>query len=174
MDELGRGTSPVEGVGIAHAIAERLIDIKSFVFFATHYDGLVTTLSRKSSVVNLHLSVQRTRQSTCNFGMEFQYRIVDGAMNDANHYGLELARLADLPSDVIAEGSEIAVKLTELEGHYQRESKSNKITERRKALLRLRTQLTQAIEHSTLPDRDLLGYIGRIQTEIARVFLEVK
>jgi hypothetical protein len=51
--------------------------------------------------------------------------------------GLELARLADLPSDVIAEGSRIAVKLTELEGQYQRESKSNKITERRKAFLRV-------------------------------------
>lgn len=35
IDELGRGTSPVDGIGIAHAIAEELIKLKSFVFFAT-------------------------------------------------------------------------------------------------------------------------------------------
>lgn len=36
VDELGRGTSTIEGVGIAHAIAEELIRIKCFVFFATY------------------------------------------------------------------------------------------------------------------------------------------
>lgn len=35
IDELGRGTSPREGVGISHAIAEGLIETKAFVFFAT-------------------------------------------------------------------------------------------------------------------------------------------
>jgi DNA mismatch repair protein MSH4 len=35
VDELGRGTSPQEGVGIAHAIAEDIIKQKSFCFFAT-------------------------------------------------------------------------------------------------------------------------------------------
>ncbi|KAJ8088885.1 MutS protein msh4 [Marasmius tenuissimus] len=58
VDELGRGTSPREGVGISHAIAEGLIEHKCFVFFATHFTELSTTLSRQPSVVNLHLSVQ--------------------------------------------------------------------------------------------------------------------
>ncbi|KAG8905973.1 MutS protein msh4 [Tulasnella sp. 403] len=56
IDELGRGTSPIEGVGIAHAIAEELIDrkilpLQSFVLFSTHYADLSTTLSKYPSVV---------------------------------------------------------------------------------------------------------------------------
>jgi len=58
IDELGRGTSPIEGIGISHAIAEKLIEMKSYVFFATHFSDLSVTLSRHPNVVNLHLSVQ--------------------------------------------------------------------------------------------------------------------
>ncbi|SJL03144.1 uncharacterized protein ARMOST_06490 [Armillaria ostoyae] len=87
IDELGRGTSPREGVGISHAIAEALMEHKSFVFFATHFNELSTTLSRKPSVVNLHLSVQKSRPSESNFGMTFQYKIVDGAPDNMSHYG---------------------------------------------------------------------------------------
>jgi hypothetical protein len=38
---------------------------------------------------------------------------------------------------------------------------------------KLRTQLTQALDHSTLPSEELLAYIGRFQTEITKVFLRV-
>lgn len=37
VDELGRGTSPEEGIGIAHAIAEEIIKSRSVCFFATHF-----------------------------------------------------------------------------------------------------------------------------------------
>lgn len=74
IDELGRGTSPIEGLGIAHAIAEELIRLKCFVLFATHFHELSATLSRQPAVVNLHLSVQRSRPSASNFGMTFQYK----------------------------------------------------------------------------------------------------
>ncbi|KAJ7756277.1 muts domain V-domain-containing protein [Mycena metata] len=171
IDELGRGTSPREGVGISHAIAEGLIELKSFVFFATHFNELTTTLSRQPSVVNLHLSVQRTSKSGANFGVTFQYKIVDGAPQESNHYGLELARLADLPQDVLAEGKRVAKKLAALHARREESSESSKITMRRKALLRLRTQLTQALDHSALPDEELVAYIKRFQVDIAKAFL---
>ncbi|KAJ7607391.1 muts domain V-domain-containing protein [Roridomyces roridus] len=173
VDELGRGTSPREGVGISHAIAEGLIERKSFVFFATHFKELATTLSRQPTVINLHLSVQRTTRSDSNFGLTFQYKIVDGAPDDSTHYGkqtllfvcrfvdlrggLELARLADLPKDVLGEGKRVAEKLAALHARNKEDSESNKIAIRRKALLRLRTQLTQAFEHSAVARRGTGG-----------------
>ncbi|KAJ4485332.1 muts domain V-domain-containing protein [Lentinula aciculospora] len=171
VDELGRGTSPREGIGISHAIAEGLIEQKCFVFFATHFAELSTTLSRQPSVVNLHLAVQRTRHSESNFGLSFQYKIVDGAPEDNTHYGLELARLADLPGDVLTEASRVSKHLTELQTRHQEQSDSSKIAMRRKTLLKLRTNLTQAFEHSALPDEELLAYIGRFQADITNVFL---
>ncbi|KAK7055436.1 muts 4 [Favolaschia claudopus] len=171
IDELGRGTSPREGVGISHAIAEGLIALKSFVFFATHFNELTTTLSRQPSVINLHLSVQRSSRSGANFGLTFQYKIVDGAPQDSSHYGLELALLADLPQDVLVEGKRVAKRLAALHARNEEKSESSKIAARRKALLRLRTQLTQALDHSALPDEELLTYVGRFQMDIARAFL---
>ncbi|KAJ7271034.1 muts domain V-domain-containing protein [Mycena rebaudengoi] len=171
IDELGRGTSPREGVGISHAIAEGLIDLKSFVFFATHFNELSTTLSRQPSVVNLHLSVQRTSKSGAHFGMTFQYKIVDVAHLITLRLGLELARLADLPADVLVEGKRVAINLAQLHARHEEDSESSKIAMRRKALLRLRTQLTQALDHSALPDEELLAYIGRFQVDIAKAFL---
>jgi DNA mismatch repair protein MSH4 len=58
IDELGRGTSPTEGVGIAHAIAESIIQHKTICFFATHFKDLGTTLGRYPNVVSLHLETE--------------------------------------------------------------------------------------------------------------------
>lgn len=171
VDELGRGTSPRDGIGISHAIAEALIGVKSFVFFATHYKELRTTLSRQPTVVNLHLSVHQTRRTASNFGLTFQYKIVDGASDDYGHYGLKLARLADLPEDVITEATRVADYLAQVEAQDEEESESSRIAKRRKALLRLQTQLTQAYEHSALPDVDLREYVGRFKNDIIQAFM---
>ncbi|KAH8101458.1 muts domain V-domain-containing protein [Cristinia sonorae] len=172
IDEVGRGTSPLEGVGISHAIAEALIKAKAYVFFATHFSELSTTLSRQPSVVNLHLSVQKTRHTSTNLGMRFQYKIVDGAPQDSDHYGLDLARLADLPDDVLLEAKRVSDRLTELEKRKNEESKTTKLAIRRQALLRLKTQLTQALDHSALPEEDLRAYIARFQREITKTLHE--
>ncbi|KAH7910010.1 muts domain V-domain-containing protein [Hygrophoropsis aurantiaca] len=172
IDELGRGTSPIEGVGISHAIAEELIKHKCFVFFATHFQELVASLSRQPAVVNLHLAVQRTRQTTSSFGMMFQYKIVDGASEDTDHYGLELARLADFPRDVTDEGRRVAIALANLDAQRNEESRTTLLAIRRRALLKLRTQLTQTFEYSTLPDEELVAYLARFQREIVKVMHE--
>ncbi|KAF8908829.1 muts domain V-domain-containing protein [Mucidula mucida] len=176
IDELGRGTSPREGVGISHAIAEALIEQKAFVFFATHFGELSTTLSRRPTVVNLHLSVQKTRHSESDFGMRFQYKIIDGAPEDMAHYGMigsawNSRDSPDLPEDVLTESKRVAENLATLHARNEANSKSNQTAIRRKALLRLRTNLNQALDHSLLPDEELLAYIGRFQQDITRAFL---
>ncbi|KAG7090616.1 hypothetical protein E1B28_009718, partial [Marasmius oreades] len=115
--------------------------------------------------------MQKTRRSEASFGMTFQYKILDGAPNDNTHYGLELATLADLPEDALKEAHRVANHLAELQTRHRGHSESSKIASRRKALLRLRTQLTQAYEHSALPDKELLDYIARFQTDITKAFL---
>ena len=54
-----------------------------------------------------------------------------------NSTGLDLARLADLPDDVLTEARRVSEKLTELEERKKEESKTNKVAIRRKALLRV-------------------------------------
>jgi len=172
IDELGRGTSPRDGVGISHAIAEELIAIMAFVFFATHFNELSATLSRHPSIVNLHLSVQRTRRNESCFGMIFKYKIMDGPPQDIHHYGIELAELADLPVAVLIEGERVAKRLADLQNTRNKGSLSGKIIIRRKALLQLRTQLTQALDHSTLPEKDILKYLTKIQHDVVELLGE--
>ncbi|KAL5534740.1 hypothetical protein ACEPAG_1204 [Sanghuangporus baumii] len=169
IDELGRGTSTREGLGVSHAIAERLIHTKAFVFFATHFNDLTTTLSRQPVVVNLHLSVQRSRPSSSNMGMIFNYKIVDGALDNTDHYGLELARLADLRDDILVEAGRISLRLSELEQSRKEISEGNQVAHRRKAMLRLRTHLAQARDHSSLPYRELIEYLARMQRQTVQV-----
>ncbi|KAL5518469.1 MSH4 [Sanghuangporus vaninii] len=169
IDELGRGTSTREGLGISHAFAERLIHVKAFVFFVTHFNDLTTTLSRQPVVVNLHLSVQRSRPSPSNMGMIFNYKIVDGALDNTEHYGLELARLADLRDDILGEAGRISLRLSELEQSRKEISEGNQVAHRRKAMLRLRTHLAQALDHSSLPYRELIEYLARMQRQTVQM-----
>ncbi|PPQ98977.1 hypothetical protein CVT24_003473 [Panaeolus cyanescens] len=210
VDELGRGTSPSEGVGLSHAIAEALIETKAMVFFATHFSELTKTLSHQPTVVKYVKSIRSSlpsaaeahlahfsvyiylfietalRQisawyfSTSNTDIrqrawvsmaeESFYRILDGVSDDSSHYGIELAKLADLPADVREEAQRVAEHLLALKTKNEESSETHRANIRRKALLRLKTQLTQAYEHSTLPDADLVEYIARFQKDIAVAF----
>ncbi|OAX40474.1 hypothetical protein K503DRAFT_687460 [Rhizopogon vinicolor AM-OR11-026] len=165
IDELGRGTSPIEGLGIAHAIAEELIRLKCFVLFATHFHELSTTLSRQPAVVKsfMESTVQRSRPSASNFGMTFQYKILDGVPENTGHYGLELAKLADLPDDMITEANRVSEIITEKNARCEEESRINILTIRRRALLKLHAQLNQALDHSSLPEEELVAYLERLQ-----------
>jgi DNA mismatch repair protein MSH4 len=101
------------------------------------------------------------------------FRILDGVSDYETHYGLELARLADLPVDVLREGQRVAETLDALQKRQEEESEGSQIAMRRKVLLRLRTQLKQVYEHSTLSDEDLLEYLKRFHTDIAKAFINI-
>lgn len=65
IDELGRGTSPEDALGISGAVCEDLARTRAFCFFATHLHELTCTLNIYPNVVNLQFKVNVTVKSNC-------------------------------------------------------------------------------------------------------------
>jgi DNA mismatch repair protein MutS len=95
MDEIGRGTSTFDGLSLAHAIASRLLSHnRSFVLFATHYFELTQLAERFPQAINRHLAAAEHRGT-----IAFLHEVRDGPANRS--YGLQVARLAGLPTAVV-------------------------------------------------------------------------
>ncbi|MBI2092299.1 MAG: DNA mismatch repair protein MutS [Deltaproteobacteria bacterium] len=107
IDEIGRGTSTYDGVSIAWAVAEYLHDsVKAKTLFATHYHELTDLSLTKSAVKNFNVAVKEWNDQII-----FLRKLVEGGVNRS--YGIQVARLAGLPQDIIARAKEILVKLEE-------------------------------------------------------------
>jgi DNA mismatch repair protein MutS len=96
MDEVGRGTSTFDGLSLAwacaHYIAERL---HAFTLFATHYFELTALASELEHCVNVHLDATEHGDE-----LIFLHAVREGPANQS--YGLQVARLAGVPPEVIA------------------------------------------------------------------------
>ncbi len=111
FDEVGRGTSTFDGVSIAWAIAEHLHDsIGARALFATHYHELVALAERKPRIHNVSAAVAEQGGT-----IVFLRRIVDGAASRS--YGIDVARLAGLPREVIARARQVLAKLEASAAH---------------------------------------------------------
>lgn len=106
MDEIGRGTSTFDGLALAWEIAKRLTSgNKSLTLFATHYFEITELASETDAAFNLHLSA--TEQGG---KLYFLHRVEAGPASQS--YGIEVAKLAGLPSMVIKGAQK---RLTQLE-----------------------------------------------------------
>jgi DNA mismatch repair protein MutS len=111
LDEVGRGTSTFDGLSIAWAVVEALHSgARPRTLFATHYHELTELEQLLPGVKNVHVSVQEAGSE-----IVFLRRVEPGSANKS--YGIEVARLAGLPTDVIARAREI------LRRHEQKEDK---------------------------------------------------
>ena len=111
LDEVGRGTSTFDGLSIAWAVVEALHSgARPRTLFATHYHELTELEQLLGGVQNVHVSVQEAGSE-----IVFLRRVEPGSANKS--YGIEVARLAGLPADVIARAREI------LRRHEQKEDK---------------------------------------------------
>ncbi len=109
LDEIGRGTSTYDGVSIAWAVAEALHDREGKgvkTLFATHYHELTELAAAKARVKNFNISVKEWKDQII-----FLRKLVPGGTSRS--YGIQVARLAGLPSAVIERAREI---LNNLEG----------------------------------------------------------
>jgi DNA mismatch repair protein MSH4 len=144
VDELGRGTSTRDGLAIAIAISEALIDSKAFVWFATHFHDLVKILEGRPGVTSLHMSVTISPDASA---MNMNYRVAEGVVTN-DHYGLVFARVLPFPPDVLSKADEVS-KLLEERLRSGKSRSSIVVTQRkRKLILTLKEHLHQSGEGS--------------------------
>ena len=109
LDEIGRGTSTYDGVSIAWAVTEHLHEeIGAKTIFATHYHELTQLGDLLPGVTNMNVAVREVGEE-----IVFLRRLEEGGADRS--YGIQVARLAGLPGDVLARAREL---LTELEGTH--------------------------------------------------------
>ncbi len=106
MDEIGRGTSTFDGLSLAWACAVHLAEqVKAFTLFATHYFELTSLPEQYLTVANVHLDATEHKEN-----IVFLHSIQEGPASQS--YGIQVAKLAGLPSDVLSKAKN---KLVELE-----------------------------------------------------------
>ena len=109
LDEIGRGTSTFDGISIAWAVAEHLHNtesVKAKTLFATHYHELTDLGLTMPGAKNYNVLVRERDDRVV-----FLRRIVPGAADKS--YGIQVARLAGLPQEVIDRAKEILANLEE-------------------------------------------------------------
>ncbi len=109
LDEIGRGTSTYDGLSIAWAVAESLHDRADKgvrTLFATHYHELTDLIATKQRVKNFNIAVKEWNDQII-----FLRKLVPGGTSRS--YGIQVARIAGLPREVIERAREI---LDNLEG----------------------------------------------------------
>jgi DNA mismatch repair protein MutS len=101
LDEVGRGTSTYDGLAIAWAAVEYLhARVHAKTLFATHYFELTELAQQLSGVKNYHVSVKEAGGSVV-----FLRRVETGAADRS--YGIEVAKLAGLPNEVVVRAREV-------------------------------------------------------------------
>jgi DNA mismatch repair protein MutS len=107
LDEIGRGTSTFDGLSIAWAVAEYLHDLNKKgvkTLFATHYHELTELALKKPRVKNFNIAVREWNDEII-----FLRKLVEGGTNRS--YGIQVARLAGIPDQVLIRAKKILAKI---------------------------------------------------------------
>jgi len=109
LDEVGRGTATFDGLAIAWAVVEHLhAQVRAKTLFATHYHELTELADLLPGVKNVHVAVKETGSE-----IVFLHRVEPGSADKS--YGIDVAKLAALPLEVIERAREV------LKRHERRE-----------------------------------------------------
>jgi len=104
LDEIGRGTSTYDGLSIAWAVAEHLVRINCKTLFATHYHYLNDLAKHAPTVCNYRVAVKEQGDQIL-----WLRKLVQGGTDRS--YGIQVARMAGIPPEVIERSKEILKSL---------------------------------------------------------------
>jgi DNA mismatch repair protein MutS len=139
LDEVGRGTATYDGLAIAWAAVEYIhARTRAKTLFATHYFELTELAERLSGVKNYHVSVKETGG-----GIVFLRKVEPGAADRS--YGIEVAKLAGLPNEVVERAREVLAEHESAEQRVTEQLASDESRPRPPAQLTIFTPLSQPV-----------------------------
>jgi DNA mismatch repair protein MutS len=110
LDEIGRGTATFDGLSIAWAAVEHLHDMnKSRALFATHYHELTEVAEKLEGATNVTVAVKEWKDN-----IVFLHEVIPGAADRS--YGIQVAKLAGLPSALISRARQVLARLEKQQG----------------------------------------------------------
>ncbi len=140
LDEIGRGTSTFDGLSIAWAVAEKIHSLCAKTLFATHYHHLNDLEKQLEGVKNYRIAVKEEPDR-----IVWLRKIMPGGTDKS--YGIEVARLAGLPKDVIDRAKIILQELENSNGNSGLPDKKKEITPKAE---KLQLTLFEAEEHPVI------------------------
>ncbi|XP_041446275.1 mutS protein homolog 4 [Xenopus laevis] len=160
IDELGRGTSTEEGIGICYAVCEYLLGLKAFTLFVTHYLELCHLSTIYPNAENYYFEVQHKREkSNDRESISYTYLLSKGQTKEKN-YGLKAAELSSLPSTVLKDANNISMQIAD---QLTRKQESSPKTMRQTAVYQLAVRLIQAARNSCLDSDSLRTYLKHLK-----------
>ncbi|KIH91946.1 hypothetical protein SPBR_01258 [Sporothrix brasiliensis 5110] len=162
VDELGRSTSTQDGLAIAAAMSEALLQSNATVYFATHFSELAKALAINIGVVNRHLrTVTEYSESATHVPvMNMLYRVAEGPEPEVS-YGIALAKAVGFPATFIAHAEKVAAELRAEAQASKRDRQEMEEAKRRKLVANLVRQLKLAYV-SDAGDEELAEYLTQI------------
>lgn len=119
LDEIGRGTSTFDGISLAWSIIEFMHKLGALTLFATHYHELILLENQMPGVKNAKVVVQEENKN-----LVFLRKVIAGQTDQS--YGIQVASLAGLPSEVVDRAREVIKELKIAEKRFNHlEAKSN-------------------------------------------------
>lgn len=156
IDELGRGTSAEEGIGICYAACEYLLHLKAFTLFATHFLELCHMDALYPNVENYHFEVQHVRSSSGKKEkIMYTYTLSKGYTEEKN-YGLKAAEVSSLPPSIISDAKAITNHVAKQILHRQ---KTTPEMMKHRAVYQLAMRLVQTARNSRLDSDSLQIYL---------------
>lgn len=168
MDEVGRGTATTDGLAIAHACVNRLVDIGCLTLFATHYFELTQLGQTNDDIRNVHVAA-----SEIDGQLLLLHQICEGAASSS--FGLHVAKMAGIPTQVLNDAKRYLIDNLKAENEKTIDDKNdlaNSVTDKQLELNNdavLEPQSSYAIQSPNIADNLKQNQLFSIEDELSAI-----
>ena len=163
FDEIGRGTATYDGMALAQAVIEYVHEkIGAITLFSTHYHELTVLDKTLKRLKNIHVSAKDDKNT-----LVFLHKVVDGPTDKS--YGINVAKLAHLPNQVINRAQIILNHLEETKGKTEIEMDLFNFDEEEKVVIKETPEVIQILNDINADDlspREALSLIYELKRKL--------